>query len=232
MSFKMLICDDIKYMCQYFKNIFEEQKDFEVIATATNKKEIVKCLNEYKPDVVLLDIQMDTAETGIELIPYIKFVVPDANIIMLTVNEDKDMIFKAIELGADNYVLKTNDISKIIEIVTRTCKKDIVFEGVVAKKIIENFSTFKSDKSSLLLMIDLITNLSKSELAIVNLLCQGYTPKEISSIRVVEYSTVRSQITLILKKTGYTNYKQLVNDILKSGAIDFFDKLPKNHNQQ
>lgn len=231
MPYKMLICDDIKYMCQYFKSIFEGLEDFEVIATATNKKEIVKCVDEYKPDVVLLDIQMDTAQTGIELIPYIKFVVPDAKIIMLTVNEDKDMIFKAIELGADNYALKTNDISKIIEIVTRTCKNDIVFEGVVAKKIIENLSTFKSDKSSLLFIIQLMTNLSKSELDIVRLLCQGYTPKEISSERVVEYSTVRSQITLILKKTGYTNYKQLVNDIIKSQSIDFLINYQNNNYQ-
>lgn len=220
MPFKMMICDDIKYMCQYFKTIFEEREEFEVLGTATNKKEIVKMLGKCKPDVILLDIQMDTAKTGIELIPYIKSVAPEAKIIMLTVNEDKDMIFKAIELGADNYILKTNDMDKIIEIVTRTCNDDILLEGVVARKIIENFSTFKNEKSSLLFITQLMTNLSKTELAIVSLLCRGYTPKEISAERVVEYSTIRSQLTLILKKTGYTNYKQLVNDINNSGAME------------
>ena len=228
--FKMLICDDIKYMCQYFKTIFEQSGDFEVIGTAASKKEIVKILGSCEPDVILLDIQMDTAKTGIELIPYIKSVAPDAKIIMLTVNEDKDMIFKAMELGADNYVLKTNDMNKIIEIVTRTCKGDVLLEGLVAKKIIENFSTYKSEKSSLLFITQLMTNLSKTELSIVGMLCQGYSPKEISDERVVEYSTIRSQLTLILKKTGYTNYKQLVKDINNSGALELLINYIQNGN--
>ena len=166
MQYKMLICDDIKFMCQYFKSIFEELEDFDVIATATNKKEIVKCVDEYKPDVVLLDIQMDTAQTGIELIPYIKYVVPDAKIIMLSVNEDKDMIFKSIELGADNYALKTNDISKIIEIVTRTCKNDIVFEGVVAKKLLKISQPSKVTKALFCLLFSSRQTYQKASLTL------------------------------------------------------------------
>lgn len=230
MPFKMLICDDIKYMCQYFQTIFDELDDFEVIATASSKKEIMSALNKEKPDVVLLDIQMDTAKTGIELIPYIKSVAPEAKIIMLTVNEENNMIFKAIELGADNYILKTNDMKKIIEIVERTCRDDILLEGTVARKIIEGFSTFKNEKSSLLFITQLMTNLSKTEIAIVGLLCRGYTPKEISAERVVEYSTIRSQLTLILKKTGYTSYKQLVSDINASGAAELI--LNENENEE
>ena len=218
MPYKMLICDDIKYMCQYFETIFNDVTDFEVVGTADTKNEIIKKLKELLPDVILLDIQMDTSTTGLDLIPYIKSYYPDTKIIMLTVNEQRDVIFKALELGADNYILKTNDIPKIVEIVTRTCKGDVLFEGIIAKKIIENFHDLNSTKTSLLFVTNLLTNLSKVELSIVNMLCNGYTPKEIAKKRFVEYSTIRSQLTVILKKTGYTNYKQLVHDICQSGA--------------
>ena len=120
MPYKMLVCDDIKYMCQYFETIFNDIDDFEVVGTADTKSEIIRKLKELVPDVILLDIQMDTATTGLDLIPYIKSYYPDTKIIMLTVNEQRDVIFKAMELGADNYILKTNDIPKIVEIVTRT----------------------------------------------------------------------------------------------------------------
>ena len=136
MPYKMLVCDDIKYMCQYFETIFNDIDDFEVVGTADTKSEIIRKLKELVPDVILLDIQMDTATTGLDLIPYIKSYYPDTKIIMLTVNEQRDVIFKAMELGADNYILKTNDIPKIVEIVTRTCKGDVLFEGIIAKKII------------------------------------------------------------------------------------------------
>ncbi len=218
MPYKMLVCDDIKYMCQYFETIFNDIDDFEVVGTADTKNEIIKKLKELLPDVILLDIQMDTSTTGLDLIPYIKSYYPDTKIIMLTVNEQRDVIFKALELGADNYILKTNDIPKIVEIVTRTCKGDVLFEGIIAKKIIENFHDLNSTKTSLLFVTNLLTNLSKVELSIVNMLCNGYTPKEIAKKRFVEYSTIRSQLTVILKKTGYTNYKQLVHDICQSGA--------------
>ncbi len=230
MPFKMLICDDIKYMCQYFKTIFDGLDNFEVVATASTKKEIMGAVSEKKPDVVLLDIQMDTAQTGLDIIPYIKSNAPEAKIIMLTVNEQNSMIYRAIELGADNYVLKTNDINRIIEIVDRTCRGDILLEGTVARKIIEGFSAIKSEQNSFLYITQVLTQLSKTELAIVGLLCRGYTPKEISAERVVEYSTIRSQLTLILKKTGYTNYKTLVNDIKTSGAAELV--LSENDEQQ
>lgn len=225
MPYKMLVCDDIKYMCQYFETIFNDIDDFEVVGTADTKSEIIRKLKELVPDVILLDIQMDTATTGLDLIPYIKSYYPDTKIIMLTVNEQRDVIFKAMELGADNYILKTNDIPKIVEIVTRTCKGDVLFEGIIAKKIIENFHDLNSTKTSLLFITNLLTNLSKAELSIVNMLCNGYTPKEISKKRFVEYSTIRSQLTVILKKTGYTNYKQLVHDICQSGAGTYLSNI-------
>lgn len=225
MPYKMLVCDDIKYMCQYFETIFNDIDDFEVVGTADTKNKIIKKLKELHPDVMLLDIQMDTSTTGLDLIPYIKSYYPDTKIVMLTVNEQRDVIFKALELGADNYILKTNDIPKIVEIVTRTCKGDVLFEGIIAKKIIEKFHDLNSTKNSLLFVTNLLTNLSKVELSIVNMLCNGYTPKEIAKKRFVEYSTIRSQLTVILKKTGYKNYKQLVHDICQSGAVAYLSSI-------
>lgn len=96
---RILICDDIEYMCLCFKSAFDEPDDFEVVGIACKKSEVLTKVKETKPDIVLLDIQMDTAQSGVELIVPIKAALPSCKVIMLTVHEESALIFKAISLG-------------------------------------------------------------------------------------------------------------------------------------
>jgi len=222
---KLLICDDLNYSNIYFKSVFDEQPDFEVVGTAKNESEVLRMANSTRPDVILLDIQMDTYVSGISLIKPLKSLLPQCKIIMLTVSNDKNLIFKALENGADNYILKDNDAGTIIEVVRSTCNDMSLLETRVAKKIIEEFADSKNKQASMLYMVKLLSILSKSEIEIVKLFYDGYSRKEISAMRSIEEATLRVQISRILKKTNYTNMKDLIKDIKVSNAFAFLNNM-------
>ncbi|HJA94437.1 MAG TPA: response regulator transcription factor [Candidatus Eisenbergiella merdipullorum] len=221
---KLLICDDIKYMCVCFQDAFEELDDFTVVGLAHNREEVLRKVRETSPDVILLDIQMDGATTGIELIPRLKALLPQCKIVILTVHDERNIVFSAIEAGADNYVLKTKDMAEIIQVVRDTCRGKVYYDGAVVRKIVDEISAIGTQQSSLLYMIDLLTSLSRSEREIVKLMYDGKSKREIARIRSVEESTVRSQITNILQKTRKRSMQALLDEIRISGAYICFDR--------
>lgn len=211
-------------MCVCFQDAFEELDDFTVVGLAHNREEVLRKVRETSPDVILLDIQMDGATTGIELIPRLKALLPQCKIVILTVHDERNIVFSAIEAGADNYVLKTKDMAEIIQVVRDTCRGKVYYDGAVVRKIVDEISAIGTQQSSLLYMIDLLTSLSRSEREIVKLMYDGKSKREIARIRSVEESTVRSQITNILQKTRKRSMQALLDEIRISGAYICFDR--------
>ena len=222
MPFKMLICDDIKYMCQYFKTIFDGLDNFEVVATASTKKEIMSAVSEKKPDVVLLDIQMDTAQTGLDIIPYIKSNAPEAKIIMLTVNEQNSMIYRAIELGADNYVLKEDSLKLLHDTMVNVYNSQNVISGDVAHTLVKKSRETEVRQRSLLQMLEIMSRLSVSEYEVLKLIYAGKSYREIAKERFVEVATIKVQASRILKKFNEKSMVVLIAQIKNLKLFDLF----------
>lgn len=116
---KLLIVDDEAEICDFLKSFFEE-RNYEV-RSATSGEEALKTLEQYKPNVVLLDIKMPVMD-GIRVLEMIKSKHPKIKVIMVTALETRDKIEECIRLGADNYITKPlsleyleNDVREKIE---------------------------------------------------------------------------------------------------------------------
>ncbi len=116
---KLLIVDDEAEICDFLKSFFEE-RNYEV-RTATSGEEALKTVEQYKPNVVLLDIKMPVMD-GIRVLELIKSKHPKIKVIMVTALETRDKIEECIRLGADNYITKPlsleyleNDVREKIE---------------------------------------------------------------------------------------------------------------------
>ena len=112
---KVAICDDLEYLCKYFKNEINQNEDMECVAYAVNSTQCVEMAGREKPDVLLLDIQMETNDAGINAIPKVLAISPQTKIIILTIHENDEYIFKALTLGAIDYMIKTTPIEEIIK---------------------------------------------------------------------------------------------------------------------
>ena len=121
---KLLIVDDETEICDFLKSFFEE-RNYEV-KTASSGQAALQAVDQYKPQVVLLDIKMPGMD-GVQTLGNLKKKYPRIKVIMVTALETRDKIEECLRLGADNYITKPlsleyleNDVREKIESLTGT----------------------------------------------------------------------------------------------------------------
>lgn len=116
---KIIIADDSILMRRNLKSILK-QLGYNVIAEASNGQEAVELYKRLKPDVVTMDISMPVMD-GIEAVNQIVQSYPDANIIMISALNQKEMVFRAIERGAKYYIIKPFKIDMVAKALEQVC---------------------------------------------------------------------------------------------------------------
>jgi two-component system, chemotaxis family, chemotaxis protein CheY len=110
----IVIADDADVARKTLKKILS-QNGHNIVALATNGVEAILAYNQFKPDLMTLDIEMPGMD-GITALKKIMETNPSAKIIMLTMLDKKDKIIEAINLGAKNYIIKPFDVSKLLQV--------------------------------------------------------------------------------------------------------------------
>ena len=88
---RLALCDDMEAFCRCLKRSFEKEPDIEVVGIAGSAAKCLELVRAEKPDVLLLDMQMEMYDSGAEIIPSLKEVSPDTKIIMLTIHHEDDL---------------------------------------------------------------------------------------------------------------------------------------------
>ena len=110
----ILLADDMEQYRKHFISILKNESDFNIVGEASSGKEAVTLAKELKPDVILMDIQMEHDKAGIDATRDILQTLPDTKIIILTIHGDDDNIFDAYEAGVCDFILKTSTSDVII----------------------------------------------------------------------------------------------------------------------
>lgn len=118
-----LVVDDFEPFRRFVCSTLEQIPDLQVIGEALDGLEAVQKAQELKPDLILLDIGLPNLN-GLEAANCIRQVAPDAAIIFLTQNSDKDVVRTALSTGARGYVLKTDAESELLTAVARILRGD------------------------------------------------------------------------------------------------------------
>ena len=111
---KVAMCDDLEYLCKYFRTEINANEDMECVTLAHNSAQCIEMVKETKPDILLLDIQMETNDAGINVIPKILSESSQTKIIILTIHESDEYIFRALTNGAIDYLIKTSTLEEIL----------------------------------------------------------------------------------------------------------------------
>lgn len=222
---RTMLCDDYKYICEYFKSSLSEYDDIDVVAVANSSEEAMQMVAVHKPDVAILDIQIESERSGIELIPQIEALSPETKIIIFSIHEEPKLIYEAIVLGANGYFLKSIEVDEMAENIRSIYNGKNVFPPFILEKFIDESRSSYLQRDSLLYTVSLLKNLSASEFEILKLASQGKSSKEIAAQRFVEQSTIRCQITNILKKTKQKNLKEFIATLNKLHVLELFEKI-------
>jgi DNA-binding NarL/FixJ family response regulator len=199
---KVLIVDDDSLICKSLSLHLSKEPEIVITGTAMNGSQAVSMCEQCLPEVILMDIRMPEVD-GIQATRIIKKRFPAVRILMLTTFQDKPNIQMALQAGAEGYLLKTDRLSDIAIKVKMFGKGITLLDGDVLKTLTAPQNT-------------LIEKLTKREKEVMELVCQGFTNKEIAEQLFLSEGTVRNVITVILEKCQVKNRTQL--SLLVSGG--------------
>lgn len=207
---KVLIAEDIEPIRKRYVKILNDNPEIEVIADVGTGEEAVALALRLLPDVILMDIEMESKDAGIRAVGEILAEAPGIKIIILTIYEEDEMVFSAFRLGACDYILKNASNDDIAASVIDAYNNQSAIRPDIAAKIRDEFKRVKTYESSFLFMLNILSTLTPKELDTLYLLSEGYTRKDVCEMRCVEMSTVKSQIHSILKKFKKRNISDII----------------------
>lgn len=221
---KVVICDDIPQVTRHLAQVINSADDMQVVGTANSGESGVEMVKETSPDVVLMDVQMETEEAGIaatkKIVEYDSFI----KVVIITVHEEEDIMFKAYASGAVGYILKTDEEEQIVKSIREVNDNEMFIRPYAAKKIIEEFTKLQKHQSSIMFIITMMSRLTKSELEILKMVYDGVPRKTIAQKRYVELTTINTQIRNIMNKLGYHSVLQMCAELRQ---LQIFDIMPK-----
>lgn len=224
---KVLIAEDMEPIRRKYVKIINGSEDLEVVSDVGSGEEAVEQAKEKKPDVILMDIEMETPDAGIRATQSILQDNPDVRIIILTVYEEDELIFTAFQLGVCDYILKNASQEEIIRSIHNAYENNCPLRPEIASRILGEFKRVRSYETSFLYAVNIVSSLTTTELEILGLLLEGKSRREVCSLRQVEMSTVKTQIHNILQKFDKTSMDEVIDLINKMNLNDFIFKKVK-----
>jgi DNA-binding NarL/FixJ family response regulator len=170
-------------------------------------EEALEHLPQDKPDVILMDINLGEMD-GIECVRRLTAVMPKAQVLMLTVFEDPDQIFRALSAGASGYLLKRLSPKKLLEAIEEVCAGGSPMSAPIARKVVQSFKTAPAHG-------DESVALSPRERSVLDGLAHGLAYKQIAGQLGVSIHTVRNYIRRIYEKLHVCTRTEAVAKFLR-----------------
>lgn len=208
---KVLIVEDDHLIAKRYQTILGKDPQIEFVGRAASGYEGTMLAALYRPDVVLMDIELEDKQAGLRATSEILTYMPDIKIVVLTVCETDDTVFRAFELGVTNYLLKNMPADAIVGAIKDAYCGMPSLHANIAGKITREFKRIKTVEDSLLRNFHMITQLTPTELEVLDLLMQDYNRQDICRMRHVEPSTLKSQIHSILKKFEKDSVQEVIS---------------------
>jgi len=196
---RILIVDDHEVVRLGLKALLEHHPNFEVVAEAGSAKEAIDQTEQYKPDIILMDIRLP-GTSGIEACEEITATYPDTRVVMLTSYAEDEMLFSAIRAGASGYILKQiggNDLIRALESVGRG---EALLDPAVTQRVFQEVRRAVREEEA-----SAFANLSQQEKHVLQLVSEGKTNREIAKALFLGEGTVRNYVSSILSKLSVSN---------------------------
>ncbi|MFA6439157.1 MAG: response regulator transcription factor [Bacteriovoracaceae bacterium] len=188
------IVDDDRELCEGLEWIINSAKGYSCLGVFYSGKEFIMHLLKGKqalPDVVVMDIEMKN-ESGIDCVREVRSLYPEMKIIMQTVFNEDEKIFRSLKAGAVGYILKNSTKEKLLDAVYEAHHGGAPMTGSVARRVL----TFLQSPPN----PSIINTLSDREQNVLELLVRGLSYKKIGTELFISPSTVRHHLHNIYQK--------------------------------
>jgi len=207
MPITVSIVEDNDQLRATLARVLNRTEGFQCASQFANAEDALKALPQEKPNVVLMDINLP-GMNGVECARQLKQLSPETQVIMLTVYEDTENIFKALAAGATGYMLKRTPRAELLEAIRDVLKGGSPMTTHIARKVVQSFLRPVAASQA-------TDDLSPREKEVLDCLAQGFLYKEIAEKLGISYETVHTYIRRIYEKLQVRTRTEAVAKFLR-----------------
>ncbi len=226
MKTRIVIIDDHQLFREGVKRILDFEKDFEVVAEGADGSEVLSIVEQYKPDVVIMDINMPNIN-GIEATRQLVKTYPDTKVLILSIHDDENYVTHALQTGAMGYLLKEMDADALIEAVKVVAEGGSYLHPKVTHNLVKEYRRLAAEdksgsskgqqKQEVRLPLHLLT---RRECEVLQLLADGKSNRGIGEALFISEKTVKNHVSNILQKMNVNDRTQAVVMAIKNGWVE------------
>ena len=217
---RIILVDDNYDHLAGIKELIEIESDFDVVATATSASVAISLIKKYRPEIVLMDINMPEKD-GLTAIAEIEKLDLGVRVIALTGYDDPDLIFRAMKIGAKGYILKTMASAQLIYAIDEVAAGKIYLPATLSSRFFEYFQkSFREETQDVSDEENLLNYLTQREEEVLDLLTQGITYKGVAQKLFISETTVKTHVNNIFQKLQVNDRTQAVLYALNNGFLN------------
>lgn len=214
MSIGVMLVDDHAIVRSGLSMLINAHDDMRVIATAANGEAAFQIAQEMQPSVIVMDLNMP-GENGMITTARIKKAMPKIEILVLTMLEDREYLFRVLKAGASGYILKSADDLDVMSAIRTVARGEAYLYPNAAKSLIQEFlQTVEQEESN-----GAYQELTKREQEVTSLVAKGNSNKQIAEILHLSIKTVESHRSHIVEKLQLRTRSELVDYAIKKGLL-------------
>lgn len=213
---KILLVDDHAVVRMGLKVLLNAVPDMEVVGEASEGNEGINKALETTPDVVLMDLSMPHGKDGLSATSELKKQLPNTAILILTMHDDEEYLFRAIQAGASGCVLKSAPHQELMEAIKSVCSGNAYLHPAATKRLMDEYlGSVKKNNA------DDYSLLSDREKEVLTLIAKGYANKDIAEKLTISVKTVETHKSNLMEKLQMRTRPELVSYALKKGLLGY-----------
>ncbi len=207
------LADDHVLFRQALRHLLDSENDIHVVGEASDGRAIQTLVEQHQPDVILMDINMPGID-GVTATRELKSQLPDIRIIILTMFSEDGHVIRAVRAGADAYLLKNSESSRVVDAIRAVRRGESIIEPQLASKLLSEFRRVSDVRED-----DSMGGLTSREMDLLRLVASGMSNKEIAQHLSLAESTVKNRLSLLFEKLGVKDRTQAAIYALSHGLI-------------
>lgn len=214
MSVKVMLADDHVLMREGIKHLLEFDGTIHVIEEASDGIECLEKLEKVQPDILLLDINMPSMN-GIEVLEELKKKNNPLKVLMLTVHSEVEYLVKAIDIGANGYILKDSGSVELKQAINEIMNGESYIQPSLLPSLNSRLVNRDIDKEK-------IESLTKRELEILTQVADGMFNKEIAANLHISERTVKNHLSNVFRKIDVSDRTQAAVFAIRNNIVDLY----------
>ncbi len=213
-KYRIVIAEDHTILREGLRSLLSANPDFEIVGEAEDGREAIRCVEKFKPNLVLTDLSMPRMN-GMDAIREIKRRSPETKVLVLTVHKGEEYILATLQAGADGYLLKDSTHAELMVAVKHVLSGRRYISPGISDKVLEGYlegrKTLKTRTPW--------ETLTPREREILKLIAEGYKNKEIADDLCISVKTVEKHRSNLMEKLNLHNVQALTTYAIEKGLV-------------